>query len=303
MASTATAAPRISPIDAAQQAVERTRRQLFPFRFDRWLALGFVAFLDQCGRAMGSGGGTGGGGSSTRGDGVAGFGPSIPGWLDLGWTVGLALCVVALVLLVVVLVVWLNSRGVFMYVDNVATGGAHVVRTWRRNRVQAKDYFVWNLGLILLTLAGVLALVVPGVILGLSFHHQGFRLSRLLALVFLGFLLVCVLIVAGLASVLLRDFVAPIQFRRKVGCRQALEVAMGMVVAHPAAFLVYVLLKAVLAAVLMAVGFLAGCLTCCLGFLPVVRQTLLQPIYYFERAWSLELLRQLGEDPFAAAEP
>ena len=302
MSSTTTAAPRISPIEAAQQAVERTRRQLFPFRFDRWLALGFVAFLDQCGRAMGSGGGTGGGGSSTRGGG-AGFAPSWPGWLDVGWTLGLALCAVVLVLVVVVLVVWLNSRGVFMYVDNVATGGAHVVRTWRRNRTQARDYFVWNLGLILLTLAGVLALVVPGVMLGFSLHQHGFRLSRVLALVFLGGLLVCVLIVASLASVLLRDLVAPIQFRRKVGCRQALEVAVGMVVAHPAAFLVYVLLKAVFMAVLMAVGFLAGCLTCCLGFLPIVRQTLLQPIYYFERAWSLELLRQLGEDPFVAAEP
>jgi hypothetical protein len=41
---------------------------------------------------------------------------------------------------------------------------------------------------------------------------------------------------------------------------------------------------------------IAGCLTCCCGFLPVVAQTLLQPAFYFERAWSLFLLRQLGYD-------
>ena len=47
-----TAAADVSPLDAAQQALEHTRRQLFPFRFERWLALGFVAFLDQCGRTQ-----------------------------------------------------------------------------------------------------------------------------------------------------------------------------------------------------------------------------------------------------------
>src|SRR5258708_18756415 len=57
-----------SPIEAAREAVEHTRRNLFPFRFERWLALGFVAFLDQCGRGgggsfrwpMGRGGESGG---------------------------------------------------------------------------------------------------------------------------------------------------------------------------------------------------------------------------------------------------
>ena len=49
---------------------------------------------------------------------------------------------------------------------------------------------------------------------------------------------------------------------------------------------------------LVVVSVLVGCLTCCLGFLPIIRHTLLQPFLYFERAWSLELLRQLGESPF-----
>src|SRR5688572_33441801 len=40
-----------SPVEAALQAVEHTRRNLFPFRFERWLTLGLAAFLDQCGRS------------------------------------------------------------------------------------------------------------------------------------------------------------------------------------------------------------------------------------------------------------
>ncbi|HET8645346.1 MAG TPA: hypothetical protein VFO85_07645, partial [Vicinamibacteria bacterium] len=44
-------------IDAARQALRHTRRHLFPPRPRAWLALGFVAFLDQCGRGTGFGGG------------------------------------------------------------------------------------------------------------------------------------------------------------------------------------------------------------------------------------------------------
>jgi hypothetical protein len=33
----------------------------------------------------------------------------------------------------------------------------------------------------------------------------------------------------------------------------------------------------------------------------VVTQTFLQPLFFFERAWSLCLLRQLGHDLFAGA--
>ena len=41
---------------------------------------------------------------------------------------------------------------------------------------------------------------------------------------------------------------------------------------------------------------LAACDTCCCILVPVVTQTFLQPLFFFERAWSLCLLRQLGYD-------
>ena len=50
-------------------------------------------------------------------------------------------------------------------------------------------------------------------------------------------------------------------------------------------------------------ALLAGCLTCCCAFLPVLCQAVLQPLYFFERAWSLFLLRQLGVDVFTPANP
>ena len=61
-------------------------------------------------------------------------------------------------------------------------------------------------------------------------------------------------------------------------------------------FVAYVALKIVFGIGAGIVGLLVGCCTCCLGFLPVLSQTILQPLLYFERAWSLCLLRQAGYD-------
>jgi hypothetical protein len=39
------------------------------------------------------------------------------------------------------------------------------------------------------------------------------------------------------------------------------------------------------------------CFCLCFGFMPVILQTMLQPFFYFERRFSLELLKQLGFPP------
>jgi hypothetical protein len=48
---------------------------------------------------------------------------------------------------------------------------------------------------------------------------------------------------------------------------------------------------------------LAACLTLCCILLPVVTQTVLQPLFFFERAWSLCLLRQMGYDLMGGEAP
>src|SRR5262245_28458141 len=92
----------LSATDAARDAVELVKSRLFPFQFDRWFALGFVAFLDQCGRS-GGGGAPGGGGSPGGGGGSDLPKPDFSGFGDwvsahIAWIVGIA----ALVLVVVV---------------------------------------------------------------------------------------------------------------------------------------------------------------------------------------------------------
>jgi hypothetical protein len=91
--------------------------------------------------------------------------------------------------------------------------------------------------------------------------------------------------------------------RAGVGCGAAARLFLDLVRARPGTFVVYVLLKIVFSVVAGVLMVVAACFTCCCALLPVVMQTALQPIFYFERAWPLFLLRQLGYDLFTETAP
>jgi len=299
-------ASRISPVDAAGEAIEYTKRNLFPFRFDRWLALGFVAFLDQCGRTGGANfqyrRGIGGGGSSGLPDMSA-----VTGWLGSHVALVVALAAVALVFIVAlaVLATWLNSRGAFMYIDNVATGRADVARPWREHAERARSLFAWRLVLSIATLIGVFVLTCLAGLLALAYAKGWLAGAAALAMGLLVLLPVffIVLLAFGLGSMLLRDFVAPLQWRLGVSCGDAARVFWPVVKANSGSVAIYAALKLLLGIAVAIASIAVGCVTCCLGFLPVVSQTLLQPLFYFERTWSLVFLRQLGYDVFAPWAP
>jgi len=310
MASTSVPGPQVSVTDAARDAIEHTRRNLFPIRVERWLVLGFLAFLDQCGRSLNVGGPGGGDGS----------GPDWPrnggeGWDEVArglqtaqdWLVAHATEVaigavlgLALVTGVIAIVLWINARGTFMYLDNVASGRAEISRPWREHGRAAQSYFGWRLGLTLATF--VVLLVSAGLVLVAVLAFVKGRLEdaaggvTALALVPVLLLLLLALPLLALAGLALRDFVAPLQLTTGLTCGQAARVLEGLLVAHPGAFIVYLLLKLVLVVVTGVAVVVVGCLTCCLGFLPVVMQAIFQPLFFFERAWSLFLLRQMGHD-------
>jgi hypothetical protein len=303
-------APTVSVIDAARDAFDHTRRQLFPFRLETWLVLGLLAFLDQCGR----GGGGGIGRSSSHGSPWP-HGPwphdagelsaallRLSDWLSLH---AAAVALAALGVLVTVgallaVVLWLNARGTFMYLDDVASGRCDLSRPWHQHAEAAWSYFGWRFGLVLA--AGFVVLLAGGLILGAVLawtrgHLEGLG-GALAGLSLFPVLLLLALAVPllALAGVALRDFVAPLQLTTGLPCGSAARVLEGLLTEHPGAFLLYLLVKLVVVVTAGLVVVLGGCLTCCLGFLPIVMQTAFQPVFYFERALPVFLLRQMGHD-------
>lgn len=286
-------------LDAARDAFEHTRRQLFPVRLERWFVLGFLAFLDQCGRGHG---GLSSGPGSGNGDGGPDTG-QIAAWLasHVGLVVALATVALALVVALVALVLWINTRGIFMYLDAVVTGRVQVRRPWREHADAAGSLFVWRFALALGTLLVVFLFVaaVAAVLLGASGGEPAPGLVVALAAALL-LVVLPVALAASLVSVALRDFVAPLQLHLRDACPAAARVLSALVRARPGVFALYVLLKIVFALAAAALLVVVCCFTCCLALLPVISQTLLQPLLFFERAWSVGLLRRLGFDLFAS---
>ena len=116
-------------------------------------------------------------------------------------------------------------------------------------------------------------------------------------------LLALALPLLALAGLALRDFVAPLQLATGLPCGAAARLLESLVVAQPGAFVLYLLLKLLVVVATGLVVVIGGCLTCCLGFLPVVMQTVFQPLFHFERGLSLMLLRQMGYDVAARLAP
>jgi len=302
---------RVSVTDAVREAIDHTRRSLFPVRVDRWLFLGFVAFLDQCGRSF-NGGGGGGGSPEHHGpwppDG-RGFAEGVVDGVDRAteWLSAhagpVALGTVAVLVLVcglLALVLWINARGTFMYLDNVASSRADVRRPWREHARAARSYFGWRFALSLASFFVVLfaaGLFAVGLVAFARGRLEGlFGGVAALALLPVLLVLAVTLPLLLLAGVALRDFVAPLQLTAGSTCGEAARTLEHLVIGNPGAFFVYLLLKLVLAGGIGIAVFIGGCLTCCLGFVPIVMQTLFQPLFFFERAWSVFLLRQMGHD-------
>ena len=309
----------VSPIDAARAAYQHTRSQLFPIRLEKWLVLGLLAFLDQCGRAFRGGGGSTGGGHGHGTGGAGGWPPDlgeVSAWLQRAseWLAAhAALLAVGAVLGLLVfgvlaaVVLWVNARGVFMYADAVATGRAEVSRPWRQHADAASSYFGWSLGITfaivftMLFAGGLVVVTVFAFVAGRLQETGGWLiLAAMLSVLVLVSLGLPLLALAGLA---LRDFVAPLQLATGLPCGAAARLLETLVVAQPGAFVLYLLLKLLVVVATGLAVVIGGCLTCCLGFLPIVMQTIFQPLFHFERALSLMLLRQMGHDVAARLAP
>jgi hypothetical protein len=291
-----------SPIEAAREAVEHTRRLLFPFRFERWLTLGFVAFLDQCGRGGVGGtlpGGPTGGGLPSPGTGSGGL-SDLGSWFNahLGVIVAFATGALVVIVAVVALMLWIGSRATFVYIDDVATGRAEVSRPWSAHAERANSYFAWRFGLAAAFLGAIAVMVAVAVGAALLIARGGVAGAGLGAVVLIVIIPVffLLLLAGGLSAMALRDFVAPLQMFTGTSCGPAVRILLDLVRAHPVPFLLYVLLKVVFEVAQGVRLVFAACLTLCCILLPVVTQTALQPLFFFERAWSLYLLRQMGYD-------
>jgi hypothetical protein len=291
----------ISVTEAVEPAYERVKLILFkPFNLSKWFVIGFCAWLAGLGE---SGGSPGGGGNSTNFDNqqASHYYQQARDYVvaNYAWIIPLAAALVVLLLAIFVLVVWLSSRGKFMFLHCVAGNVAEVEVPWSKYARQANSLFWFRIAV---SLAGMVLWLPLLVFIIIDISRMFRRGEADVVGVLLAVASVLALMLASLVLVLIRkftmDFVVPIQFLRGSGCTAAWREFLGLLSAHPGKFTIYILFQIVLG---MAIAALIGaailatlCIACCLMSLPYIGTVFLLPVIIFKRAYSLYYLAQYG---------
>lgn len=297
-------ATNVSVVEPISPAIERVKMILFrPFDLMKWLTIGFCAWLAQLG--SGSGGGGGGDGAHyniNQGqvhrqiDDARDFVAN-----NLDWLIPVAALGAIILIGLWLLVLWLSSRGRFMFLDCVAQNKAEVTDPWHRFRAHGNSLFAFRAVLSLITIvAAVLPFVVGTIVVVTSSATLGFGPISILGIVAAILYFVAVMIVVAVIGKVTKDFVVPIMYLRTSSSSEAWRMLLDLLSPNKARFLLYILFQIAIGAAIATMLMMAACCTCCcaacLFALPYVGTVILLPVHVFSRSYSLYYLAQYGAE-------
>ena len=295
----------ISYLGPLRRAWARSQRILLrPFHLGTWLVLGFAAFISEFGAR-------GGYGTHFREHGARlpwNPGHGLEGLVSGMAMAGVGALAVGVIVVLIVLMTWINCRGKFVFLDDVAQERAAIVEPWKRNAALGNSLFLWTLGLELVCASIVALMAVPFMAVLFQLWSEGrFHWELLGAMWVLLAMIVPFALLVALTLLAVSDFVVPIMYRQRIGVLAAWSRFLALLGAQPGAFVLYALFVFVLSCVTSAVLFAVGIATCCVGLvlftLPYVSSVVLLPIHVTVRALGPEFLTQFGPDYDVFAAP
>ena len=302
---------QISVTQPVAMAFERVKQMLFrPFDLAKWITIGFCAWLAGLGQS-GTGASFNFNNSSGRHHGIQAQGQTLEQmrhvlgvarnyfFENFMWIVPLGILLAVFGVAVWLLVLWLSSRGKFMFLHCVALEVAEVAEPWKKFAAQANSLFWFRVCFELV--AGLLfvpALVLCVLaILRMAVWHQ-VDAAGIVSLSLLGIWLTVLMILLAVAKKFLEDFVIPIMYLRGTGCLAAWRDLGGLLAAQVGQFVIYLLFQIVLTLAIFVLVLLAVLATCCLVgcllALPFLGTVALLPVLIFKRAYPLYYLAQHG---------
>jgi len=301
----------ISVIAPLSPALDRVKLMLFqPFDLEKWMVIGFSAWLATLGQGNSGAGGGINYRTGHRQEQFRHMFETTKDWVmgNLHWLIPLAALLVFLGIVLWLTLLWLSSRGRFIFLHCVAGNSAEVRVPWQTYATHGNSLFLFRVGL------GFLAFVLGGIALGgggwLVTSMIAARSAGLLEIASAACLAVLALLV-GLAFVVIArlttDFVVPLMFLQTRSCLTGWQELKSLLAAYPAQFLLYLLflvaLKLGIGLAILAVVLLTCCVAGCLLALPYIGTVLLLPVLVFERSFSLYFLAQFDPkyDVFLAA--
>jgi hypothetical protein len=301
----------ISVTDPVSPAIERTKEILFrPFETGRWFTIGLCSWLSHWGSGggnafqfrvpSGGGGGRGSGGagrSAGSDDLIEDLNDVIDKFLD-NLPIVLTIFVIVVVLATVItgVVLWVGSRGQFMFLDCVVRNREEVTEPWHSYRRLGDSLFCFRFLFGLATLLLSVAVVIVGVIILWSdLRAEQFGMGAFLGLlvIFGGVLLVA--LVDGVVGLFLHDFVVPLMYLHGLTVLPAWRTFNeSMLRGRAGTFALYVLFKLLIGLAIGMAATAVTCATCCIAALPYIGAVILLPLSVFERCYSLYFMEQFG---------
>ena len=284
-----------------------TCRLLFKnFTFRRWLTFAFTAWL----ATLGQGGSFSFNIPQFPGEGGAPRAPmqGMFAWIQQHLTLVVVLAAVGFILLLAfrVLLLWLSSRGKFIFLADVVSDNPVVSDPWHRYRAAAWSLFLWRLCFNIAVFVVMLLLI--GGLGGIAFLLRE-QVPLMLAIIVVGVLLVIVAaLAAGIVSSFLQDFVIPLMYRYDQTAVETWRYFLDLLRLHVSGFVIYLLIRFGLtlaaAIVIMGIVVAVGLMTCCVGYIvmmiPIlgglVTSVITLPAPVFFRTFSVRFLEQFHPD-------
>ena len=279
--------PRIEIFAPFEEAFEITKSILFrPFDLKKWFVIGFAAWLATF---FSGGGGNYRSWNSEKWNWKSHEGAPFSMHHAPPWVFPVIICGGLFILVLVVVLLWLNSRGRFMFTDCIVRNRGAIAEPWREYRTEGNRYFVFQ---VVLTFCAMIVFVGLALIFFLG-HHWEASVVPLILLILVG--VICLLI-AVVVQLIMR-FMVPVMYRQRCDAMAALRQVWALVTANPGIFLLFFLFYIVVAVAGAMIGCLAACVTCCIAALPYIGTVILLPVVMFLFAYPLCFLRQFG-DPY-----
>ncbi|MGA2915501.1 MAG: hypothetical protein ABSE89_05695 [Sedimentisphaerales bacterium] len=296
----------ISVLEPINEAIERAKIILFrPFNLEKWMIIGFCAWLANL--VQGSGGG--GFNFKDKED----FSKVID-FCKANMLIVIPIAAAATILFICVILVllWLGSRGKFMFLDCLAKNKAHIIEPWKAFKKQANGLLGFRLLLMATALLWVIALGVLTIwLVSLA------KLSNA-GIVIIG-IIICAMIILfiivslffGFIQVLTFDFVMPIMYLQRTGISASWAKIGHLLWQNFWKIVLYLLFKILIVlciwAIVVGITFISCCCLCGIGiilFIPYIGTVIFLPLWSFHRLYSLCYLRQFGAeyDVFTAAQ-
>jgi len=282
---------------------QRMKKALFqPFDIVKWFRVGFTAWLAGLNDCNGGSSGNSSGGNQNDWDTFFNLPQTAWNWLtDNPLWANLILVGIVFLIIFISVLIWVSSRGKFMFLHNVVHDNSEISEPWHKYKKEGNSLFVFEFFFGWFAFAVFVLFAAFCFVSARDLYYGDLpKVAIFWSIMQMILLFIAYLLVFGYTSLFLKDFVVPIMYKHRIGVMHAWGKFLLLFGRKFFSFVLYGLFIFILEiAVAIGVIFFA-LITCCIGLLllaiPYIGAVILLPVSYTFRAFSIEFLAQFGKD-------